>query len=164
MWRETDFSSLTMMLRMRIAATPGYACKAKLSLLASVSMLLLILDTLALHQYVPGSPIRIVSLSYGVSKPNVALVVASQKQDNTTWLQSSFPNWNKIIYVTDDPDAAFVVPASRGHESMVYLTQVTRCSKVTEYCLYCHTQLHHRPLSSPATRYDLLPCKSVPMA
>ena len=53
----------------------------------------------------------------------VALVVASQTTDNTTWLEGSFPTWGKSIYLTDAP-SNLSVPANKGRESMVYLTSV----------------------------------------
>lgn len=52
----------------------------------------------------------------------VTLVVASQKKDNTTWLEHAFTDWDKKIYVTDDPDAAFTIRGNRGREGMVYLS------------------------------------------
>ena len=52
----------------------------------------------------------------------VAMVVASRTIDNTSWLQSAFPEWEKNIYVTDDPKVGTSVPANKGREGMVYLT------------------------------------------
>ena len=54
--------------------------------------------------------------------PEVTMVVASMKSDNTSWLHSAFPDWEKHIYVTDDPNATLTVPANKGREGMVYLT------------------------------------------
>ena len=54
----------------------------------------------------------------------VALVVASQTTDNTTWLEESFPEWEKAVYLTDAP-SNLSVPINKGRESMVYLTFVT---------------------------------------
>jgi hypothetical protein len=53
----------------------------------------------------------------------VALVVASQTTDNTTWLDESFPTWEKAVYLTDAP-SKLSVPVNKGRESMVYLTSV----------------------------------------
>jgi len=50
----------------------------------------------------------------------VVLVVASQTTDNTTWLNSAFPSWEKAIYLTDAP-SNLSVPANKGREGMVYL-------------------------------------------
>lgn len=58
------------------------------------------------------------------STPRVALVVASQLRDNTTWLNDGFPVWQQHIYVTDDPNASLAVPANKGREGMVYLTYI----------------------------------------
>jgi hypothetical protein len=51
------------------------------------------------------------------------LVVASQTTDNTTWLDGSFPDWEKSVYLTDAP-SDLSVPVNKGRESMVYLTYV----------------------------------------
>ncbi|SMY18719.1 unnamed protein product [Zymoseptoria tritici ST99CH_1A5] len=53
----------------------------------------------------------------------VALVVASQKGDDTAWLDA-FSKWTRSIYVTDDPTAALTVPMNKGREGMVYLTYI----------------------------------------
>jgi hypothetical protein len=53
----------------------------------------------------------------------LALVVASQTTDNTTWLEEVFPTWEKVVYLTDAP-SDLSVPANKGRESMVYLTYV----------------------------------------
>lgn len=52
---------------------------------------------------------------------DVTLVVASQRTDDTTWLENTFPEWSKKIYVTDNQNAALTVPTNRGREGMVYL-------------------------------------------
>jgi hypothetical protein len=52
----------------------------------------------------------------------VAMVVASQKGEDTTWLQTAFLEWEKNVYITNDPTAELTVPANKGRESMVYLT------------------------------------------
>lgn len=64
------------------------------------------------------------SVSDEMSNFEVAVVVASQTKDDTTWLRDVFPTWDKKIYVTDDPSAPLTVPANRGREGMVYLTFV----------------------------------------
>lgn len=56
-----------------------------------------------------------------VSVPQ-ALVVASLKNDDTSWLFSQLPAWQKNIYVVDDRHAELTVPLNKGRESMVYLT------------------------------------------
>lgn len=53
-----------------------------------------------------------------------ALVIASQKKDDTSWLQHQFQAWRKAIYVVDDRKADLPVPQNKGRESMVYLSYV----------------------------------------
>lgn len=54
---------------------------------------------------------------------DITLVVASQIQDNTTWLAYASPTWEKAIFLTDgEVPSRLSVPANKGRESMVYLT------------------------------------------
>jgi cytochrome c biogenesis protein ResB len=50
------------------------------------------------------------------------LVVASEKADDTTWLQRRLPDWPVSRYIVDDHDANLTVPIKKGREAMVYLT------------------------------------------
>lgn len=50
------------------------------------------------------------------------MVVASMKDDDTSWLFEFFPDWHKSIYVVDDKSAPLTVPRNKGREGMVYLT------------------------------------------
>lgn len=60
-----------------------------------------------------------------VSKPpEVALVIASLKHENTTWMNDALLDWSKSIYFVDDPDASLTTPLNKGREAMVYLTYV----------------------------------------
>lgn len=51
-----------------------------------------------------------------------AVVVASQKTEDPTWLDEYFPKWEKYIYRVDDSKTKLKVPKNKGRESMVYLT------------------------------------------
>lgn len=51
-----------------------------------------------------------------------AVVVASQKSEDPSWLDEYFPTWEKNIYRVDDSKAKLAVPKNKGRESMVYLT------------------------------------------
>jgi hypothetical protein len=51
-----------------------------------------------------------------------ALVVASTKHENTSWLHQELPDWHKYIYIVDDPTALLTVARNKGRESMVYLS------------------------------------------
>ena len=56
---------------------------------------------------------------------DVALVVASMKADDTTWVDRYLPyGWRAHKYVVDDPYAPLTVPANKGREAMVYLTHI----------------------------------------
>ena len=50
------------------------------------------------------------------------LVVASEKADDTTWLQRRLSDWPVSRYIVDDNEANLTVPIKKGRESMVYLT------------------------------------------
>jgi hypothetical protein len=57
---------------------------------------------------------------YDLPREQIVLVVASQTKDNTTWLKTGFPSWEKAIYLTDAP-SNLSVPVNKGREGMVYL-------------------------------------------
>lgn len=50
------------------------------------------------------------------------IVVASQKEEDTSWLKKRLPQWSTAIYVVDDSTAKYQVPLNKGKEAMVYLT------------------------------------------
>jgi hypothetical protein len=58
----------------------------------------------------------------GIQARRTAVVVASQRSENATWLEENFPLWEMNIYRVDDADALLTVPKNKGRESMVYLT------------------------------------------
>jgi hypothetical protein len=58
------------------------------------------------------------------NSPQVGLVVASLKKDNTRWMRKLFPKWKIYRYVVDDASAEYTVPANKGREAMPYLTWV----------------------------------------
>lgn len=60
----------------------------------------------------------------GVQDRRTAVVVASQRGENVTWLDEYFPTWEKNIYRVDDENAPLTVPMNKGRESMAYLTCV----------------------------------------
>jgi hypothetical protein len=65
----------------------------------------------------------------GVKLRRTAIVVASQKSEDATWLEKYFPRWEQNIYRVDNPNAPLTVPKNKGRESMVYLT----CALSTDY-------------------------------
>lgn len=50
------------------------------------------------------------------------LVVASLRDDDTSWLQKNLPDWKANIYVVNNKAAPLTVPVNKGREAMVYLT------------------------------------------
>ena len=54
--------------------------------------------------------------------PHVEFVVASMKDDDTSWFKEYIPQWKANIYAVDDPSAPLTVPENKGREAMVYLT------------------------------------------
>lgn len=52
------------------------------------------------------------------------LVIASQKQDDTSWIDEHLPDWRYVRYMTDEPHGKYKVPLNKGNEAMVYLTSV----------------------------------------
>lgn len=53
---------------------------------------------------------------------DIELVVASLKQQNTSWYLTYFPDWKSNIYIVDEATAPLTVPQNKGNEAMVYLT------------------------------------------
>lgn len=65
----------------------------------------------------------------GTPKPpgstyNKTLVVPKTKNENTRWMDLELPDWEKAVYVADDPEAPLHPPKNKGHEVMVYLSYI----------------------------------------
>lgn len=57
--------------------------------------------------------------------PEVEIVGASLKSDDTSWFHHHLPqDWSKRIYVVDDPQSPLTAPKNKGREAMVYLTHI----------------------------------------
>ena len=80
----------------------------------------------------------------GVPKPpgsnySRAMVIASTKAENTSWIGSELPELPAIIYVADDPHAALHPPRNKGHEVMVYLTYlIDHYDRLPDVVLFMH--------------------------
>lgn len=72
-----------------------------------------------------GSTSSVVLGAKGRKERSTAVVVASQANEDATWIGEAFPTWEQNIYRVDDPHAPLTVPKNKGRESMVYLTYVT---------------------------------------
>jgi len=94
-----------------------------------------------------------------VPKPEArrtAVVVASQKSENATWLDEYFPAWEKNIYAVDDPTAPLTVPKNKGRESMVYLSFIIdNYESLPDNVLFIHPNRYQWHNDDPD--YDGLP-------
>ena len=92
----------------------------------------------------------------GVSPPepifSKEFVVASLKEDDTSWLHEHFPDWKANIYVVNDKAAKLTVPINKGREAMVYLTYVALSFHLL--CITCHFSMNNRYIID---NYDMLP-------
>ncbi|KAF2502337.1 hypothetical protein BU16DRAFT_554403 [Lophium mytilinum] len=92
----------------------------------------------------------------GPESRRTAVVVASQKSENSTWLSSYFPEWEKNIYAVDDPSAPLTVPKNKGRESMVYLTYIIeKYDDLPDNVLFIHPNRYQWHNDDPD--YDGLP-------
>jgi hypothetical protein len=57
-------------------------------------------------------------------EPTWALIVASTKTEDTTWIKKNLPTVPSLVYTVDDPKSKFKVPENKGNEAMVYLTYI----------------------------------------
>lgn len=107
---------------MRWQLVQRYGHRKKLHGLCAVLVALLLLVTISTVVFLQPSGDGPSPGTVSAVETKVTIIVASQMSDDTTWLETSFPHWHKMIYVTDDPNAALTVPANSGREAMVYLT------------------------------------------
>ncbi|KAJ2897445.1 hypothetical protein MKZ38_004676 [Zalerion maritima] len=73
------------------------------------------------------------------TRPEVEIVVASTKKDDTSWFARFLPGWERNIYVVDDRNALLQVPKNLGREAMVFLTYVIdRYETLPKYTIFHH--------------------------
>lgn len=97
--------------------------------------------------YTPGKP----DLSHNYQK---ALIVASIKKENTSWVSERLPWIDSYIYVNDDPTAALTVPKNKANEVMAYLTFIIdHYASLPEIMIFvhAHASTHHNPWISKST-------------
>ncbi|KAL2163016.1 hypothetical protein VTH06DRAFT_6852 [Thermothelomyces fergusii] len=56
--------------------------------------------------------------------PEVEIVVASLRHEDTSWVHRHLPDWSRRVYVVDEPTAKLTVPKNKGREAMVYLSHI----------------------------------------
>ncbi|KAI7972866.1 hypothetical protein EIK77_000753 [Talaromyces pinophilus] len=70
---------------------------------------------------------------------DVELVIATLKQQNTSWYSTYFPGWKSNIYIVDEAAAPLTVPQNKGNEAMVYLTYASRL-RLSPYLSACGSE------------------------
>ena len=76
------------------------------------------------------------------------VVVASTKNENTSWVLDKLPGVEPYIYVVDDPEAKYTVPKNWGNELMPYLTFIIdHYDKLPDviFFIHAHERTHHNP-------------------
>ena len=77
-----------------------------------------------------------------------AVIVASIKKENTSWVAEQVPDLERFIYVNDDPEAPYTVPKNKFNEVMSYLTFVIDHYDTLPDILifvHAHDHTHHNP-------------------
>ena len=70
----------------------------------------------------------------------LVLVVASLKEEDTSWVARELPNVKNAIYTVDDPHAALTVPKNKGNEAEVFLTFVIEnYKKLPDISVFVHS-------------------------
>ncbi|KAI9656956.1 MAG: hypothetical protein M1831_004504 [Alyxoria varia] len=85
-----------------------------------------------------------------------ALIVASIKSENTSWIHEYFPDWDRKIYINDDPGANLTIPRQKGRESTTYLTYlIDHWNKLPDYMVFIHGERYQWHNEDPM--YDGIP-------
>lgn len=104
--------------------------------------------------------------SYTAGKPDPshnyrkALIVASVKKENTSWVSERLPRIpGAYIHVNDDPSAALTVRKNKANEVMSYLTFIidhhASLPEITIF-IHAHSTTYHNPwLSNPPLSWSL---------
>jgi hypothetical protein len=84
--------------------------------------------------FFPGTPKPV---GYKYSK---VMVVTRMKEEDTNWIAEELPDWDRAIYVADDPTAPLHPPKNKGHEVMIYLTYIIdHYDKLPEVAVFMHS-------------------------
>ncbi|KAJ2901747.1 Thioredoxin-like protein AAED1 [Zalerion maritima] len=108
-----------------------------------------------------------ISISTNKTIPDVELVIASMKHENTSWVPYFFPSsssssssspsssWGTNVYVVDDSNATLTVPLNKGREAMVILTYlIDRYDSLPEVIIFHHAERFQWHIDHPD--YDSL--------
>lgn len=70
-----------------------------------------------------------------------AIIAASMRGDNTTWIEEHFPDWHPSIFVMDDANATLTVTRNGGHEASAYLTFIiNNYYSLPDYMVFLHAR------------------------
>lgn len=70
-----------------------------------------------------------------------AIIAASMRGDNVSWINDFFPDWVPSIFVMDDTMADLTVTRSGGHEASAYLTYiVNHYYNLPDYMVFLHAR------------------------
>ena len=62
------------------------------------------------------------------------------KDDDTSWLEHHFSDWDLNVYKMNDPRAKLTVAKNKGRESMAYLTYIIdNYDNLPEYMVFLHS-------------------------
>ena len=69
-----------------------------------------------------------------------SLIVAAMKGEDTSWLDEFFSDWDRNVYVMNDPTAKLTVAKNKGRESMAYLTfLIDNYHDLPEFMVFLHS-------------------------
>ncbi|KAJ6009843.1 hypothetical protein N7522_004859 [Penicillium canescens] len=84
--------------------------------------------------FIPGTP---KPPGYKYTK---TMVVARTKEEDTSWIAEELPDWQRAIYVADDPSAPLHPPKNKGHEVMIYLTYIVdHYDRLPDVAVFMHS-------------------------
>ncbi|KAL2176423.1 uncharacterized protein P884DRAFT_203114 [Thermothelomyces heterothallicus CBS 202.75] len=88
--------------------------------------------------------------------PEVGIVVASLRSEDTSWVHRHLPDWSRSVYVVDEPTAKLTVPKNKGREAMVYLSHIIdNYDNLTPVTVFMHASRFAWHNDDPD--YDALP-------
>jgi hypothetical protein len=68
------------------------------------------------------------------------MVVARTKEEDASWIAEELPDWQRAVYVADDPSAPLHPPKNKGHEVMIYLTYIVdHYDRLPDVAVFMHS-------------------------
>ncbi|KAI9713341.1 MAG: hypothetical protein M1828_001434 [Chrysothrix sp. TS-e1954] len=108
------------------------------------------------HSYKDGSQTGSSQNITSLQTKSKAIVAASVKGDNVTWLHEYFQDWEINIYVMNDPHAKMTVTKNKGNEASAYLTYIiTHYHNLPDHVVFVHARRYQWHNEDPM--YDHVP-------